>query len=680
MTRKIANLLYALILITLLLWSCSPSSSQSSLSETDSYATQIKLAETMIVETAEFENKLQVAIQNTLTAQPNNTPTSTDKSKTIAVTVNFAPTNSQTPTATQIATPEPTATIAILPTGREKHRSDLIVLCNALRNYEHLHYEYETARFEWEPNYDDNDFGPELADLDIFSKTLSALIDSTFELPKTKVADAINYKNKRRQFYSNEQDAWGLLAEHYETGSKTKYDLFLKRYSEAAQLFKEYAEQWETIASNYYFDGWTCARTDGTPRLASTIDNLDNVPLADQMATIVNQVNTLRDLASTNDASSKLMSRDEFRVYNEEEWFKDYDEEANNDSLTTLVLLGLVEPDFDLQQMYLDSYGTNVLGFYDDEENTLVTISDTDTLTDAGKSTYAHEHTHALQFNNHNLEEIGLSDEGWEKDSERAAAIQAVIEGEATLMGTLWKEAVFTSKNYENEIGPGEVDTEEPDKSEPELPTWHLLDAYFPYGNGYNFVANMYSNGGWDAVNKLYETPPVSTEMIMHPQKYWDDDIPIAVDAVNIKDTLGNDWQEVESGVMGEFWTYLILREHITEHHARIAAAGWGGDSYTVARNESLNQTFLAIDWIFDSPEDAKEFYKAITNYSKSRFGITDLLYTSLNQICTTGVLKSCILQTGGTNIQWVVAPSIELIDKILYEMRGSTLYIRSTP
>jgi Tfp pilus assembly protein PilF len=566
------------------------------------------------------------------------------------------------------------------PKGKEKHRADLILLCNALQIHAQLDYEYNNAVNNWEPNFDDNDFGPELSELAIFDKTLNLLISATYELPKTKVADAIDHNDKRRQYYYQQQKAWGLLADSYETRSEIKYNLFTNTYDDSIDSYDDYSQLWQSIASEYYFDDWTCARTDGTPRLASTINDLNNTPLAEQMATIANQINTMRGLTTTNEASSNLMTRDEFRVYNEEEWFKDYDEEENNDSLTTLILLGLVDPDFDLKQMYLDSYGTNVLGFYDKDENTLVTISDTDSLTDAGKSTYAHEHMHALQFNTYDLEDIGLSDEGWEADSERAAAIQAVIEGEATLIETLWKEAVFTSKNYDNEIEPLDVDTEAPDTSEPELPTWHLLDAYFPYGNGYNFVANVYSIGGWDAVNKLYEKPPVSTEMIMHPQKYWDDDVPIPVDAVNIKNALGQDWQKVESGVMGEFWTYLILREYIAEHHARIAAAGWGGDSYTVARNESNNQTFLAIDWVFDSTKDITEFYKAITTYNNSRFGNIDRQYMSSNQICSTGVLNSCVFQTGSTNIRWIVTPSIELIDKIFNEMSGDNVDIRPTP
>ena len=116
---------------TVFLSACNPITE---LTDTESKATQIKLAETMIAETAAFETKLQVAIQNTLEAQPTRTPTSTTESKTIAVTVKIA-SNTQIHTATLTSTPEPTATLDIIPKGKEKHRADLILLCKARQNF-----------------------------------------------------------------------------------------------------------------------------------------------------------------------------------------------------------------------------------------------------------------------------------------------------------------------------------------------------------------------------------------------------------------------------------------------------------------------------------------------------------------------------------------------------------------
>ena len=68
-----------LVCISLLMFSCSPPSSNLSLAEaaTEAYANPIKTAEPMVAGTAEFESKLQLAIQQTIAAMPINTYTPT---------------------------------------------------------------------------------------------------------------------------------------------------------------------------------------------------------------------------------------------------------------------------------------------------------------------------------------------------------------------------------------------------------------------------------------------------------------------------------------------------------------------------------------------------------------------------------------------------------------------------
>ena len=42
----------------------------------------------------------------------------------------------------------------------------------------------------------------------------------------------------------------------------------------------------------------------------------------------------------------------------------------------------------------------------------------------------------------------------------------------------------------------------------------------FPYREGAQFVAALLDVGWWPAVNAAYLDPPVSTEQILHPEKY----------------------------------------------------------------------------------------------------------------------------------------------------------------
>src|SRR5262249_58162300 len=42
----------------------------------------------------------------------------------------------------------------------------------------------------------------------------------------------------------------------------------------------------------------------------------------------------------------------------------------------------------------------------------------------------------------------------------------------------------------------------------------------FPYVHGLAFVKAALAQGGWPGLQRVYQHPPVSTQQIMHPEKY----------------------------------------------------------------------------------------------------------------------------------------------------------------
>ena len=111
----------------------------------------------------------------------------------------------------------------------------------------------------------------------------------------------------------------------------------------------------------------------------------------------------------------------------------------------------------------------------------------------------------------------------------------------------------------------------------------------FPYTDGFTFTANgLYGNGGFDAVNQALQTPPVSTEQILHPDKYFAGEQPIAVTLDDQSATLGAGWSRVYEQTMGEL-NIQVLASGGQEPAVNIpgfpttspreeVAAGWGGD------------------------------------------------------------------------------------------------------
>ena len=53
----------------------------------------------------------------------------------------------------------------------------------------------------------------------------------------------------------------------------------------------------------------------------------------------------------------------------------------------------------------------------------------------------------------------------------------------------------------------------------------------FPYFQGMVFCAKLTNDGGWAAIDEVYRDPPLSTEQILHPEKYRaKPDFPMSID------------------------------------------------------------------------------------------------------------------------------------------------------
>src|SRR6185312_5802699 len=73
----------------------------------------------------------------------------------------------------------------------------------------------------------------------------------------------------------------------------------------------------------------------------------------------------------------------------------------------------------------------------------------------------------------------------------------------------------------------------------------------FPYLRGLVFCARLTNDGGWKAIDDAYRHPPLSTEQILHPEKYRaEPDRPTVVDLGKLD--AGPGWTELGRNVVGE--------------------------------------------------------------------------------------------------------------------------------
>ena len=83
----------------------------------------------------------------------------------------------------------------------------------------------------------------------------------------------------------------------------------------------------------------------------------------------------------------------------------------------------------------------------------------------------------------------------------------------------------------------------------------------FPYVHGLAFVKAALAQGGWPGMQRIYQHPPVSTQQIMHPEKYLAE-TPVLPNEVTLhvpEGALGTPWKKLKRDVLGEFLLSVIF-------------------------------------------------------------------------------------------------------------------------
>lgn len=276
--------------------------------------------------------------------------------------------------------------------------------------------------------------------------------------------------------------------------------------------------------------------------------------------------------------------------------------------------LGLLPDDASLRDLSLDLLSGGVAGFYRDDQGKLYVVSRSGGIGGNEKITYAHEYDHALQ------------DQTWPvfKDQDKVLdrsdwimARQAIYEGDATLLMSLWAIANLTPAELQDVISAGS-DPAQTALLE-RMPAILKETLLFPYTTGAAFVQAAQVKGGWAAADKLFDRLPESTEQILHPEKYRANEAPLPVSLPDdLAKRLGAGWSVPMQDTFGELQTGVWLRESgVATAAANDAAAGWGGDRLAVIDGPD-NAWAVAWKTAWDTKADAAAFEAAADPWIRS--------------------------------------------------------------
>lgn len=265
----------------------------------------------------------------------------------------------------------------------------------------------------------------------------------------------------------------------------------------------------------------------------------------------------------------------------------------------------------------LFEYGsTQVIGYYDTTSEELVFIGEQDP-SPLERITLAHELTHAIDDQRFGLERIDAL--GADCREEELQAALALVEGNATFFMLRWAQRFLT---VEEQLAVGTEAAQQPPPPS-DIPPFISAVQEWPYLDGMAFVTRLEQQGGVDAVDAAFSALPVSTEQILHPERY-PNDVPVPVDVPDVADALGPGWKDLDVQGVGEAWLDLALRLRLDESAAADAAAGWDGGIYRAWSRGDAVAVVLATAW--DSTDDAEAFASAMQRWLDEGDGTATVL------------------------------------------------------
>jgi hypothetical protein len=387
--------------------------------------------------------------------------------------------------------------------------------------------------------------------------------------------------------------------------------------------------------------------------------------IAAEMDLIQTQVIALRGLEPSYAVPRELLSPEQLRQNVINDFLSEYTPEDAAQDAAILHLLGLLPADFNLIDFYTELYSEQIAGYYDDEAKAMYVVQGSG-FTGSERITYAHEYVHVLQDQVFDFKgSLGFNDEACEEDSERCAGIQALIEGDATVTELEWFSRYASEQDYKD-ILEFYANFESPVYDS--APHYMQEDFTFPYLFGQTFVEHLMEDGGFDAVDAAFANVPVSTEQILHPDKY-PEDTPIPVSLPDLSQALGEGWEEVERNVMGEWYTYLILAHgydadtRVEDKEALTASEGWGGDTYLVYYNAQIDRYAFVMRSVWDAPRDLTDFYEGMLEYAEKRWGKPESETKELTAWSVEDLYTS--LYRDDTYVTWIIAPDANTTELI---------------
>ena len=140
-------------------------------------------------------------------------------------------------------------------------------------------------------------------------------------------------------------------------------------------------------------------------------------------------------------------------------------------------------------------------------------------------------------------------------------------------------------------------------------PLYLRMTLIFPYTKGMLFQNAVYQRDGQHGFAEVFLKPPISTQQILHPEKYFAGVKPTQPELPDPK--LGKGYKELVGGSLGELDHEVMLEQYSGKEIAGEIAPHWRGCTFELMENAKAGRVVLlyAVEW--DTEDAAREYFAA---------------------------------------------------------------------
>ncbi|KAA3657898.1 MAG: hypothetical protein DWQ04_26755 [Chloroflexi bacterium] len=299
--------------------------------------------------------------------------------------------------------------------------------------------------------------------------------------------------------------------------------------------------------------------------------------------------------------------------------------------------------------------------YYDAAANEMLVAGDVGEWTASDQLAYVQQFVRQLQDQNFDLDAINTGT----LDYDARLALAALSFGETSYIQNVYLRGDYFSEAELNLIFDNLAQTPSNDS----IPIF-TSEQQFREVNGIEFVQSLINIGQFDAVEAAWKNPPLSTEQVLHPQKYLDGEGPDAVDIPMLGTVLGDGWVQLVDDSFGELWLRAYLLQQLNAEQVETAVTGWGGGQFTVYGHNSGDALAMVLWLTWDTPTDSVEFAALYPNYPTKLFNSVGALQSDGSE-CWQGIDTICLYQRD--DVTFIVrAPDLETAVTIAAEVENN--------